>query len=379
MSLPIVIIGAGLSGLYASHLLNKAGHDTVLVEARARLGGRVLSHAVGEQGHRLDMGPAWFWPAMNPRMLALIERLGLRHFAQFSEGALVVEGPDGNPQRRPTTWEQAPPSHRIAGGVQQLTEALAAQLEARTHIKLNTTLLGMKLRPHGVELELQDDGGRWQQLARQVILTIPPRLLAQDVPMIPEWPQALMADMKRTSTWMAGQAKFLAAYATPFWREQGLSGTAVSHRGPLSEIHDASDSTGSQAALFGLVGASSDYRRAIGPEELKRQSLAQLTRMFGAAAAHPLWSEVQDWAWEPHTATAADQRPLAYHPSYRRAEVPAPWSSRLWLAGTERSPNFGGYLGGALEAAELAVEGVLISTEGQALETDLTPTMQRDT
>ncbi|MFD2453974.1 NAD(P)-binding protein [Ideonella paludis] len=39
MSLPIVIIGAGLSGLYASTLLNRAGHRSVLVEARPRAGG----------------------------------------------------------------------------------------------------------------------------------------------------------------------------------------------------------------------------------------------------------------------------------------------------------------------------------------------------
>ena len=367
MSHPIVIIGAGLSGLYASWLLNKAGLQTLLVEARARTGGRVLSHAVGAQGHRLDLGPAWFWPDMNPRMLSLTERLSLTHFAQHSAGALVIESPDGSVQRRHSTWEQAPPSHRVVGGMQQITDALQASLGPQTHLKLGTKLMGMKLRPNGIQLELQDDGGQWMQMASQVIVTIPPRLMAQDIPLIPAWPDAAMTAMKSTPTWMAGQAKFLAAYATPFWREQGLSGTAVSHRGPLTEVHDASDSTGYQAALFGFVGATADYRRAVGSEELKRHSLAQLTRMFGAAAAKPLWSEVQDWAGEPYTAATADQRPLAYHPAYGRADVPAPWSRWLWLAGTERSPNYGGYLEGALESAELAVEGVLISASASSV------------
>lgn len=38
-----VIIGAGISGLYAATLLEKAGVDYVILEARDRTGGRVLS------------------------------------------------------------------------------------------------------------------------------------------------------------------------------------------------------------------------------------------------------------------------------------------------------------------------------------------------
>ncbi len=38
---------------------------------------------------------------------------------------------------------------------------------------------------------------------------------------------------------MAGHAKVVALYERPFWREQGLSGDAISHCGTLAEIHDA--------------------------------------------------------------------------------------------------------------------------------------------
>ena len=359
MSLPIVIIGAGLSGLYASTLLNRAGLRTVLVEARPRAGGRILSHVDGQHAHRLDLGPTWFWPGMNPRMQGLVEALGLPHYPQHTQGAMTIEAPDGSVQRRAVTWEQAPPSHRLVGGMQSLTDALLARLGDQTHLMLNTTLLSMKLRPNGVELALQDAGGRWMQLATQVIVTIPPRLMAQDIALTPAWPSETLADMTATPTWMAGQAKFVAAYARPFWREQGQSGSAVSHRGPLSEVHDASDATGTNAALFGFVGATPDYRRGIGVDELRRLSVLQLTRLFGEAAATPLWSQVQDWAWEPQTAAKQDQRPLAYHPAYRDPEVPEAWQQSVWLAGTERSALFGGYLEGALEAAEAAVEGVL--------------------
>jgi monoamine oxidase len=273
-----------------------------------------------------------------------------------------------------TTWEQSPSSYRIAGGSQALTDAVLAQLGDHVHVQTNTRVHAMKLRPHAVELELEDARGRWQQLAAQVIVTIPPRLMAQDMALEPAWPDGFMADMQSTATWMAGQAKFVAAYPSAFWREAGLSGDGMSHRGPMSEIHDASDASGQVAALFGFVGASPSYRAGIGREALMQQSLAQLVRMFGSEAAKPLWTSVQDWAQEPLTAAKEDQRPLSYHPMYEVAQVPSQWAQRVWLAGTERSPNYGGYLEGALEAAELAVKGLLGSLNASASHAHLAPT-----
>jgi monoamine oxidase len=215
---------------------------------------------------------------------------------------------------------------------------------------------------------LKDPSGEWTQLATQVIVTVPPRLLVQDMAFEPEWPEGLIKDMRATPTWMAGQAKFVAAYSKSFWREAGLSGDGMSHRGPMSEIHDASDASGQEAALFGFVGASPSYRAGIGQEELKRQAIAQLVRLFGPEAAHPLWSAVQDWAQEPLTAAREDLRPLSYHPMYEAAQLPSAWAQRLWLAGTEQSPNYGGYLEGALEAVELAVSGVQRSVQEVSLQ-----------
>ncbi len=365
MSHPVVVVGAGLSGLYASWLLQQAGQRMLLVDARGRMGGRVLSQGPEASAHRVDLGPSWFWPGMNPRMEQLLSQLGLEHFPQHTRGAVVVEGADGKLYKHQSTWEQSPSSHRIAGGTQVLIEALHAQVQDTVHLKLDTRVLSMTLLPHAVELTFEDKAGRWSQLAKQVIVTIPPRLMAQDLALEPAWPDALMAAMKHTPTWMAGQAKFVAVYSHAFWREAGLSGAGMSQRGPLGEIHDASNATGDVAALFGFVGASPDYRAGIGRDELQRQSLAQLTRMFGPQAANPVWSAVQDWAQEPLTAAKADQRPLSHHPSYEAAAVPAEWRSRVWLAGTERSPNYGGYLEGALEAAELAVDGLLAHVKTQ--------------
>lgn len=371
MSHPVVVIGAGLSGLHASSLLVKAGHKVLLIEARDRLGGRVLSQGLPASQHRVDLGPSWFWPGMNPRVELLAAELGLAVFPQHTRGATAIEGPDGQVRRQASSWEQSPSSYRIDGGTQSLIERLYERIQEQVHLKTGTQLLGMKLRAHAVELTLQDASGSWTQLASEVVLTVPPRLTAQGVQMEPSWPEALVKDMRNTPTWMAGQAKFVAIYEQPFWREAGWSGAAMSHRGPMVEIHDASDASGQTAALFGFVGASPAYRAGIGSEALAKQSLAQLVRLFGPAAATPLWSGVQDWALERLTASESDRQPLAHHPMYGDPVVPGEWRQRLWLAGTERSANHGGYLEGALDSAEQAVKGLLAQVFRQSQQIEI--------
>lgn len=360
MSYPVVVIGAGLSGLYSSYLLAEAGQRVLLVEARDRLGGRILSQDIEASSHRADLGPSWFWPGINPRVERLLEHFTLSSFAQHEVGALGLEDSNGNVRRQQVTWAQQPASYRVQGGMQSLVDALYQRIQAKVHIKTATRLLKMTYHPHGIELTFEDSAGVWTQLAAQVIVTIPPRLLAQDVELAPSWPAELLHEMRSTPTWMAQHAKFVAVYRNAFWREQGWSGSAMSQRGPLAEIHDASDETGQTAVLFGFFGASAAYRAGVGDAQLRRLALAQLQRLFGADAATPIATYIQDWSSQGFTASHSDQHPLAMHPRYQAAQVPALWSQRLWLAGTERSAEFGGYLEGALDAAEQAVAGVLL-------------------
>ena len=60
-----LIVGAGLSGLHTAATLHAMGRTFMLIEARSRLGGRILSHTIGNTN--FDLGPAWFWPGQ-PQM-----------------------------------------------------------------------------------------------------------------------------------------------------------------------------------------------------------------------------------------------------------------------------------------------------------------------
>ena len=343
-----MIIGGGLSGLALANALETAGRDYLLLEARNRFGGRIMTEH-HEAGH-FDMGPAWFWPGQ-PRIAALIDRLGLKKFDQFADGDLLFEDDRGNVQRgRGFTSMEG--SWRLKDGLAAITDTLASKLPgART--RLNAHVKTLTKTSAGITATLSDGG---DLTADQVVLALPPRIAAE-IAFSPPLPDTAVRAMQNVPTWMAGQAKALAVYDTAFWREAGLSGDASSRFGPMVEIHDASPAEGGPYALFGFIGVPPQGRS---DEQLLRQHLLrQLIRLFGRGAAEPAQLYVKDWAFDPHTSTEADKAPLYAHPSYGLPNaMMGLWDNTLHFAGTEVAPLFGGYIEGALEAAETVFDAL---------------------
>ncbi|MEF8834230.1 MAG: FAD-dependent oxidoreductase, partial [Halofilum sp. (in: g-proteobacteria)] len=339
----VAIVGGGLAGLALADGLQQAGIDWHLFEARERWGGRMQSLTV--EGAAFDLGPSWFW-SVQPRMLARAERLGCDVFEQYSDGDLLYEDDKANTHRGRGFASMAG-SLRVDGGTQALTDALAARLPA-SRLHSSTPVRGVD-RERGLRLE---DGRDWP--ADYVVLTLPPRIAAS-LDFTPALTPEQVRALSRVPTWMAGHAKFVAVYETPFWRENGLSGDAMSHAGPLVEIHDASPGAGRPGALFGFYGVPAHIRRD-NPEALAEATMAQLERLFGPAARDPRHTRLQDWAFEPATATADDRSPPTGHPEYGPLpEFESAWDGHLLLGGSETARTFGGYMEGALErAAELA-------------------------
>ena len=88
-----LIIGAGLSGIYAAHLLAKKKRAFLVLEARERLGGRILCQA--HQGYFSDLGPSWYWPDIHPKIRELTGALGLTGFRQYEDGHGRFQDPAG--------------------------------------------------------------------------------------------------------------------------------------------------------------------------------------------------------------------------------------------------------------------------------------------
>jgi monoamine oxidase len=354
----VVVVGAGLSGLVAACLLERRGLGVTLLEARDRVGGRIFGVAAEDGAHRFDLGPAWVWPELNPRTADWLSTLGLTLFEQQGRGAGLVESPSQALRRHVTGFAQQPPSMRVVGGTARLADALRAHL-VRTQVLLGTCVRGLHARADGtVSVEFERGGQVERQVASSVLLALPPRLLVSTLRWSPALPAELSQRWSDAPTWMAGHAKLLALYPTPFWRTAGLSGSAVSQAGPLAEVHDASDAEGRHAALFGFVGVPVAWRRRMGRQALIDASVAQLGRLFGASALTPQALHLQDWAEDKETATPADASPASAHPAPLSTALPVPWRDRIHLAGSEFAPGFPGYLEGAVLAAERAVDAL---------------------
>jgi len=358
----IVIVGAGLSGLYAAHLLERRGiRDVVLLEARDVIGGRIAAvqgPATSDTPNaidRFDLGPTWFWPDHQRELHQLIDELGLQRFAQHDEGDMMVERAPGEAPVRMRGYVSAPQSMRLVGGMNALTDALRATLGG-ARIVTGQAVRRVRNTDTHIELDSEDADGHvttWR--AAHVLLALPPRLAAGAIAFEPALPAPLAREWRGTATWMAPHAKYLAIYDTPFWRGQGLSGSARSGSGPMGEIHDASMPDGS-GALFGFLGVPARTRQRLSDDALLTLCRAQLARLFGPQAAEPRIEIIKDWAQDRWTATAADLDAGGDHGHAPAAAAnTGPWQGRLTGIASEWSPRFPGYVAGAIEAAAIGV------------------------
>jgi monoamine oxidase len=87
----VAIVGAGLAGLTAAAELERLGASTIVLEARDRLGGRVLSQPLGD-GVAIDQGGQFVGPPRQGPWLIdeTCRRLGVERFATPEEGDKVV-------------------------------------------------------------------------------------------------------------------------------------------------------------------------------------------------------------------------------------------------------------------------------------------------
>ena len=376
-NLPIVIVGGGLSGLYAAFLLEQRGIDYILLEARDRVGGRIAiakssvdqnasSQSVDNEKSNdgFDLGPSWFWPEYQPQLSDLIEALDLTRFAQFEEGDMMVERAANELPSRTQSYQSSPPSMRLVGGMTALTDALYARLDAK---RIVTRQIARRLTKtdHYIKIESEcssehmTNGQITTYRAQHVLLALPPRLAVSNIIFEPALPLDVANEWQETATWMAPHAKYVAVYDSPFWRNQGLSGSARSAVGPLTEIHDASLLEG-DGALFGFFGVPAHVRQSVSETELKAHCRAQLVRLFGVQAETPTAEYLKDWAQDPLTAIPADASGTDQHAVAPTAKPKTGiWQDGITGSASEWSEAFPGYIAGAIDAANRAVQTLL--------------------
>ncbi|OEK02084.1 hypothetical protein BFP97_11375 [Roseivirga sp. 4D4] len=342
----VLIIGAGLSGLTTAYALREKGINYKILEARDRPGGRINT-----LDGPLEMGATWLG-GQHTHLLQLLKQVSVEIFPQHTEGKISYEVSSFQDIQHFDFPPGQAPSYRIKGGSAKLIESLIDRIDRDT-ILFNAQVAEIKDNSDSVEVIL-NSGTALE--AATVITTIPPQLLARSIQFTPPLPENKTSIMWQTHTWMGESIKYAVSYASPFWREKGLSGMGFSQTGIIQEVHDHSNFENEFFALKGFLNpdlARLDY------EEREGKVISTLIRLFGNQAGEYLEYSEHLWANDPFT-SVKDAIPVVPHQNngheILRAEA---YDGKLMFSGTESSLAYPGYMDGAVFSGLNAAQRVL--------------------
>jgi len=460
----VAVVGAGLSGLIAARVLLANGVCPLVLDARTRVGGRLLSQSI-DDGKVVEMGGQWIGPTQR-RIAALAAELGVETFPTHDEGRHVIEMagkktsytgaltdtrirlvrdlsraisplalvdleqararldrmarqvPLDSPWtaskavswdsetfatwvRRNTrtagarkllelateaVWAAEPADvsllhvlfyahsgggfnqlvgttggaqqDRVMGGAQRIAELLAEAL-GEEQLRLGSPVRRIEHDAGGVVLHGDGpDGepGARVVRARRAIIAIPPTLagrISYDPP-LPGRRDQLTQRMPQGTV-----IKTMAVYPQPFWRQDGLSGQALSDLGPARIVFDNSPPDGSPGVLLGFLEGRIARQWGGRPAAERREAIiAGHVRLFGERAAAPerffeqVWSD-EEWTRGCYGCLMTTGGWTEYGTALRVPIGPLHW------AGAETATDWNGYMDGAVQAGERAASEVL--------------------
>jgi monoamine oxidase len=239
-------------------------------------------------------------------------------------------------------------SIRFVGGPQQLSVKLAGQVSRA--VRLRSPVLAVTQGAGHLVVHTARDAIR----ARRAIVTVPKPLAAR-IRYSPPLPPAHDQLLQRQP--MGSVTKFNAIYDAPFWRAGGLNGAAVSDTGPVQIVYDNSPPDGHLGVLVGFMEA--DHSRAhygATPAARRAACLECLARYFGPAAGTPRDFVDMVWDLEPYTRGAYGE----FNPPGVLTSLGAPAAGEpvgtLLFAGSGWSPEWPGYMDGAIRSGERAAK-----------------------
>uniref|UniRef100_A0A3B5AEN7 Amine oxidase n=1 Tax=Stegastes partitus TaxID=144197 RepID=A0A3B5AEN7_9TELE len=167
----VIIVGAGLSGLSAAHLLRKrdAKLRILILEGKDRVGGRTMTRELPAAGgvDRWDLGGQWVGSTQT-HILELIKELGLEVYPQFRTGKKVHHM--GGPTSKVRTFRSSIPTlspavlmdfTQLLWKIDRLCATVCVQDPSRTPnaVQLDGMTLHSYLEQHAWTAELKEELG----------------------------------------------------------------------------------------------------------------------------------------------------------------------------------------------------------------------------
>jgi monoamine oxidase len=240
-------------------------------------------------------------------------------------------------------------SIRFVGGPQQFSKKLAARLGRAVRLGVEITAI-----EQGSHVTLHSSAASFR--ARRAILTVPKTLTAR-ITFRPPLPAAYDQVLQRQP--MGSVVKVNAIYSRPFWRDQGTNGQAVSDTGPIRITYDNSPPDGKPGVLVGFMeGNDSRAFYSASAATRRRAALESFARYFGPQALDPVGYVDLMWAVEPFTRGAYG----SFNPPGVLTSLQNPTAApvgALHYASADASPQWPGYMDGAIRSGEHAAAQVL--------------------
>ncbi|WP_232852104.1 flavin monoamine oxidase family protein [Nocardia acididurans] len=234
---------------------------------------------------------------------------------------------------------------RFHGGAQELAQAMAVALGDR--VVVASPVREIVQHPDGVTVRCAET----EFEADRAILAIGPaglRELSFD-PALPADSAALLQDWRPVHG-----RKINIVYAEPFWRQEGLSGSALTDIDAVPGLLDASPPDGRVGVLAGYLPGD---RGPADPDERRRTVLSVCTDLFGSRAGFPRHYLEKSWQDEPYAFGCEGGLAVGALTSARR--LPKTSVGRVHFAGVETADAWMGFLSGAIQAGERAAEETL--------------------
>ena len=410
----VLIIGAGVAGLAAAQTLTKAGRRVRVLEARDRLGGRVLSLTDPTFPIPLDLGAEFihgqaaadspFLKAAGTRALEQTGETFLRRGDDtvksedfFSRAGELLAALDSLPEDEDISFAELL-AHPANAGADEETKKLArtivegfdaadpAQASSRAlalewgagtaeesaqyrpeggyGALLKTLGEGLELtyqcavqsvtwKPGEVEVSAERFGQPVTYTARHLLVTLPVSLLQQQTV---TFTPPLGKDRALAGLRQGNVVKAMCLFKEPFWEEHFPDGAFFQIPDAPFPVFWTPDPVRAPVLTAWAGGPKADALSGLPEDEIVARALASLGAFFGE---FPLPSAVRvyDWGQDPYSSGAYSY--VATGGTGARAELAEPLADTLFFAGEATHIEEAGTVHGATESGVRAAREVL--------------------